>query len=50
MASVAVRGMAGLNDNPLRGQKRCVVHASPDATTTWDTPSASRPPSRWLWA
>ena len=34
IASVAVRGMAGLNDNPLRGQNRWVVHASPAAATT----------------
>ena len=34
IASEAVRGMAGLNDNPLRGQNRWVVQASPDAATT----------------
>ena len=38
IASVAVRGMAGLNDSPLRGQNRWVVHASPDAATTCGQP------------
>jgi hypothetical protein len=34
IASEAVRGMAGLNDKPLRGQNLWVVHSSPDAATT----------------